>query len=154
MFPDITRDEVFRIETPRLWLRWPMATDDDALAAVMAESCRDTGARLTVFGSAAVQAAIARWRREMEAGSALHLVLAPKRASAAVGIVHATTDADVSCRMLPGEATTSFEPEAVEAVLTMITWLRIVPRTPRVAPMAHQRRFSLRAEFASWCTDA
>ncbi|RFB78097.1 GNAT family N-acetyltransferase [Methylovirgula sp. 4M-Z18] len=27
MFPDITRDDVFRLETRRLWLRWPRATD-------------------------------------------------------------------------------------------------------------------------------
>ena len=23
MFPDLARDDVFRLETPRLWLRWP-----------------------------------------------------------------------------------------------------------------------------------
>lgn len=27
MFPDLTRDDVFRIETRRLWLRWPRAAD-------------------------------------------------------------------------------------------------------------------------------
>jgi RimJ/RimL family protein N-acetyltransferase len=27
MFPDITRDDVFRLETTRLWLRWPRAAD-------------------------------------------------------------------------------------------------------------------------------
>ena len=27
MFPDLTRDDVFRIETRRLWLRWPRARD-------------------------------------------------------------------------------------------------------------------------------
>lgn len=26
-FPELTRDEVFRIETPRLWLRWPQLSD-------------------------------------------------------------------------------------------------------------------------------
>ena len=31
MFPEISRDDVFRLETPRLWLRWPTAAD----AAVM-----------------------------------------------------------------------------------------------------------------------
>lgn len=27
MFPEITRDDVFRLETPRLWLRWPGCAD-------------------------------------------------------------------------------------------------------------------------------
>jgi RimJ/RimL family protein N-acetyltransferase len=27
MFPDITRDDVFRLETAQLWLRWPRAAD-------------------------------------------------------------------------------------------------------------------------------
>ena len=31
MFPDLTRDDVFRIETRRLWLRWPTARDRDAI---------------------------------------------------------------------------------------------------------------------------
>jgi hypothetical protein len=31
MFPDLTRDDVFRIETRRLWLRWPTAKDRDAI---------------------------------------------------------------------------------------------------------------------------
>ncbi len=31
IFPSLTRDEVFRLETPRLWLRWPTANDAAAL---------------------------------------------------------------------------------------------------------------------------
>lgn len=31
MFPDLTRDDVFRIETRSLWLRWPRAKDVDAI---------------------------------------------------------------------------------------------------------------------------
>lgn len=33
MFPPITRDDVFRIETPRLWLRWPHLGDGPAIRA-------------------------------------------------------------------------------------------------------------------------
>lgn len=32
MFPEITRDDIFRLETKRLWLRWPCAADAEALA--------------------------------------------------------------------------------------------------------------------------
>lgn len=31
MFPDIARDDVFRLETIRLWLRWPRAADGPAI---------------------------------------------------------------------------------------------------------------------------
>jgi RimJ/RimL family protein N-acetyltransferase len=34
MFPEIARDDVFRLETPRLWLRWPQARDAAVLAAL------------------------------------------------------------------------------------------------------------------------
>jgi RimJ/RimL family protein N-acetyltransferase len=34
MFPEIARDEVFRLETGRLWLRWPHAADAPTLAAL------------------------------------------------------------------------------------------------------------------------
>lgn len=36
MFPEITRDDVFRLETPRLWLRWPQAGDATAVEAIAA----------------------------------------------------------------------------------------------------------------------
>ena len=31
MFPDLARDDVFRLETKRLWLRWPRAADSVAI---------------------------------------------------------------------------------------------------------------------------
>lgn len=33
MFPDLLRDDVFRLETARLWLRWPRLADVPALVA-------------------------------------------------------------------------------------------------------------------------
>lgn len=37
MFPDLTRDDVFRIETKRLWLRWPRARDAEAIVRLAGE---------------------------------------------------------------------------------------------------------------------
>ncbi|WP_375462808.1 GNAT family N-acetyltransferase [uncultured Methylobacterium sp.] len=37
MFPDLTRDDVFRIETRRLWLRWPRARDVDTIVRLAGE---------------------------------------------------------------------------------------------------------------------
>ena len=34
MFPEITRDDVFRLETPRLGLRWPACADALAVEAI------------------------------------------------------------------------------------------------------------------------
>lgn len=37
MFPDLTRDDVFRLETRRLWLRWPRQADADAIVRFAGE---------------------------------------------------------------------------------------------------------------------
>jgi RimJ/RimL family protein N-acetyltransferase len=37
MFPDLTRDDVFRLETRRLWLRWPRLADAQALVRLAGE---------------------------------------------------------------------------------------------------------------------
>lgn len=38
LFPWVTRDEVFRVETPRLWLRWPRLADAPALQAIASQA--------------------------------------------------------------------------------------------------------------------
>ena len=38
MFPDLTRDDVFRIETRRLWLRWPRHGDVEAIVRLAGET--------------------------------------------------------------------------------------------------------------------
>lgn len=37
MFPDLTRDDVFRLETRRLWLRWPRLADVSAIVRLAGE---------------------------------------------------------------------------------------------------------------------
>jgi RimJ/RimL family protein N-acetyltransferase len=37
MFPDLTRDDVFRLETRRLWLRWPRLADGQAIVRLAGE---------------------------------------------------------------------------------------------------------------------
>lgn len=37
MFPDLTRDDVFRLETSRLWLRWPRIADAAAIRRLAGE---------------------------------------------------------------------------------------------------------------------
>ncbi|MGH6856132.1 MAG: GNAT family N-acetyltransferase, partial [Methylocella sp.] len=44
MFPDLTADDIFRIETKRLWLRWPRASDAPAITSFvsLAQTARMT----------------------------------------------------------------------------------------------------------------
>jgi RimJ/RimL family protein N-acetyltransferase len=37
MFPDLTRDDVFRLETRRLWLRWPRHADVPAITRLLSD---------------------------------------------------------------------------------------------------------------------
>jgi RimJ/RimL family protein N-acetyltransferase len=81
MFPEITRDDIFRLETKRLWLRWPCAADADAIA-------RYAGDPEVALKTASIPHPYERWRadehilwmRQKNATSkALCLALAPKR---------------------------------------------------------------------------
>ncbi|HEY8578418.1 MAG TPA: GNAT family N-acetyltransferase [Beijerinckiaceae bacterium] len=90
MFPDLLRDDVFRLETPRLWLRWPRAADAAAIVrlggdpqvaemtASVPHPYRMEDAAKWIFASRAGNAQ----------GSSLSLVLAPKRRPAeAIGAI-------------------------------------------------------------------
>ena len=92
MFPDLFRDDVFRIETRRLWLRWPTARDaetiqrlaaDPAVRAMMAEAPGKAD-------RASVDEVIVALRSANAAGTGLHLALCerarPGRPLGLVGI--------------------------------------------------------------------
>lgn len=128
MFPELTRDDVFRLETKRLWLRWPRAADAAAFAQLAGE---ENVARWTAniphpYPRAAADAFILSARRENAEGAALKLALAlrtrPQEAIGGIGLI-------ASAR--PGTATLGYwlgQPyqgeglmaEAVEALLSMV----------------------------------
>ncbi|MGI3899119.1 MAG: GNAT family N-acetyltransferase [Janthinobacterium lividum] len=73
MFPEISRDDVFRLETRSLWLRWPQVADIRALAA-------DAGARASTPEAASGDpyrdpGVLDAWREDNATGGALHLLL-------------------------------------------------------------------------------
>ena len=72
MFPDMTREDVFRLETRHLWLRWPLEADAevDGRAALPEAASGDPYA--AGFGSSS---AIADRLRQNSAGTSLHLVM-------------------------------------------------------------------------------
>ena len=75
MFPEISREDIFRLETRRLWLRWPQVADATDPAGDL--PYKDIGT-------------IERWRAETTGGGALHLTLtgqgADRRAVGAVSL--------------------------------------------------------------------
>jgi RimJ/RimL family protein N-acetyltransferase len=80
MFPDLLRDDVFRLETRRQWLRWPRATDAALIARYLGE--RDV-AEMTAhaphpYPPGAAADFVLKARADNMGGNDLVLVLAPK----------------------------------------------------------------------------
>jgi len=97
MFPDLTRDDVFRLETRRLWLRWPRLADVQAIVRLAGEKAvaemtaliphpySEHDAERFVFGA----------RRANADGAGLTLAITPKgRPNALIGAVGISANAD------------------------------------------------------------
>jgi RimJ/RimL family protein N-acetyltransferase len=89
----LLRDEVFRIETPRLWMRWPVAGDAEALQVTAGRKCiadkTSSWPHPLPAGFAAER--IARIRATNPTGRGLSLVLTrkvnPARAIGLIGVL-------------------------------------------------------------------
>ncbi|MCW6506540.1 GNAT family N-acetyltransferase [Lichenifustis flavocetrariae] len=125
MFPEIVRDEVFRLETRRLWLRWPMMKDafdtpqnrtagDLSINPPLAERA---GTRM--FGSAG----IAAWQTDNQRGDGLHFMLEAKATRDVVGMVHMTPSPtsrgmfELDYDLVPRRRGEGLMTEAVQAVV-------------------------------------
>ena len=80
MFPELARDDVFRLETRRLWLRWPRRADADILARVCptTDLARRPGVPQALATTSAAADYVAAMRDANETGRQLALVLTPK----------------------------------------------------------------------------
>ena len=90
MFPELTRDDVFRIETARLWLRWPRAKDVPAFARLAADAdvAKMTACLQPPFGLVEAEDFVIGARRVNLAGEGMVLAIAPRNdPSAFLGIV-------------------------------------------------------------------
>ncbi len=90
MFPDLTRDDVFRIETRRLWLRWPTARDTEAILALAGDrAVAEMTARIPYpLDRATVDSFVIDVRRANAEGAALTLALAARSApTRVIGLV-------------------------------------------------------------------
>jgi RimJ/RimL family protein N-acetyltransferase len=80
MFPDLTSDDIFRIETPRLWLRWPRASDIASVTrfASLADVARMTALIPHPYPPGEAERFIMKARADNANGSALVLAIIQK----------------------------------------------------------------------------
>jgi RimJ/RimL family protein N-acetyltransferase len=81
MFPDLARDDVFRLETARLWLRWPRSSDDAALHRFCSQwdVARWTARIPHPYPPGSAERFIYAARQSNASGRDLTLVMAPKK---------------------------------------------------------------------------
>jgi RimJ/RimL family protein N-acetyltransferase len=81
MFPDLARDDVFRLETPRLWLRWPRICDAAAIHKFCSrwEVARYTARIPHPYPEGSAERFIYAAREANSAGRDLTLVMTPIR---------------------------------------------------------------------------
>ncbi len=90
MFPDLTRDDVFRLETRRLWLRWPRRADAQAILRQAGEKAvAEMTSRIAhPLSPAAVEEFILRTRRENAEGAGLTMAITPRaKPNVVIGVV-------------------------------------------------------------------
>jgi len=89
MFPDLTRDDVFRLETRRLWLRWPRQADAAAVVCLAGEKAvADMTALIPhPYPSHEADRFILEARGANAEGRGLQLAITPKGKPAAVGMI-------------------------------------------------------------------
>jgi RimJ/RimL family protein N-acetyltransferase len=90
MFPDLARDDVFRLETPRLWLRWPRICDAAATHKFCSqwEVARYTARIPYPYPAGSAERFIYAAREANASGRDLTLVMAPiKGKSDAIGSI-------------------------------------------------------------------
>lgn len=81
MFPDIARDDIFRLETARLWLRWPRASDAAAIQRYCSkwEVARFTAAIPHPYPPGSAERFIFATREANASGKDMTLMLTPIR---------------------------------------------------------------------------
>jgi RimJ/RimL family protein N-acetyltransferase len=90
MFPDLARDDVFRLETPRLWLRWPRICDAAAIHKICSqwEVARYTARIPHPYPPGSAERFIYAAREANASGRDLTLVMTPiKGKSDAIGSI-------------------------------------------------------------------
>ena len=127
MFPDITRDDIFRLETRRLWLRWVRASDAPAIGAIasLAQVAQMTAAIPHPYPAGAAERFILGAREATAGGSAMILAVTLKnKARTLIGLVSAeatpSRDVEVGYLIAPASAGKGYASEALLALLDSV----------------------------------
>jgi RimJ/RimL family protein N-acetyltransferase len=122
MFLDLTRDDIFRLETKRLWLRWPRASDAPAIRnfASLAETARMTASIPHPYPAGEAERFIFKARADNADGKALVLVITQKGdARPTIGLVSATlseaSEIELGFMLAPAQWGKGFATESVQA---------------------------------------
>ncbi|MDB5513195.1 MAG: GCN5-related N-acetyltransferase [Enterovirga sp.] len=96
MFPDLTRDDVFRLETRRLWLRWPRQADAPAVTQLAGEKvvAEMTGVIPHPFPAGEAERFVLAAREANMEGRRLTMAITPRaKPSQLIGVVGIKPDA-------------------------------------------------------------
>ena len=156
MFPEITRDEVFRLETRRLWLRWPMLADAADLADIAG---RLDVAEMTLnvphpYPKGVASRQIEAWREANAAGTRLALTITGRDAERIpYGVIEAEPcdgAAKLGILLAPERWGAGHATEAVQALIDALFLLTGVPRVAGWARVVNPaaRRVLERCGFA------
>lgn len=97
MFPDLTRDDVFTLETARLWLRWPRVAD---ACAIQRQAGEKSVAEMTAniphpYPTGAAEPFVFNARKHNALGQSLTLAVALKaRPDAIIGVIAVTENGE------------------------------------------------------------
>ncbi len=149
MFPDITRDDIFRLETRRLWLRWVRASDAPGIGAIagLAPVAQMTSAIPHPYPVGEAERFILSARAATASGRALILAVTLKnKARTLIGLASAEANSsremEVGYFIAPTSAGKGFATEALLALLDTIfslTEVRTVLAKSRIINPASRR---------------
>ena len=124
MFPDLTRDDVFRLETRRLWLRWPRAADAPAIHAIAGQKdvALQTSKIPHPYPRDAADRYVLNTRQFNAAGEALNLVMTLRTGSRnLIGFISAEimsdSRAEIGYALHPEHWGQDYATEAVQAMV-------------------------------------
>lgn len=127
MFPDLTSDDIFRIETKRLWLRWPRASDAASITtfAGLAHVARMTALIPHPYPPGEAERFVMKARADNASGSALNLAIIQKGgARQTIGLVGAhlgaAAEVEIGYVLAPAVWRKGFATEAVKALADLV----------------------------------
>ena len=148
MFPDMTCDDIFRVETPRLWLRWLRASDAPAVAAFasLAPIAQMTASIPHPYPVGEADRFILAARAATAAGTGLILAVTLKnKPRTLIGLVSAQaadSEAELGYVVAPAHAGRGLATEAtkalVDAVFNLTETRRLVANSRTINPASRR----------------